>query len=67
MNFSIDIAWLDENFEIIYIKDEVLPESYPETFTPSAPSLYVLEVVSNFFKENEIKVGDTLIFKNLPL
>lgn len=67
MNFSIDIAWLDENFEIIYIEDEVLPESYPETFGPSVQSLYVLEVVSNFFKENEIKVGDVLVFENLSL
>lgn len=67
MNFSIDIAWLDKNKKIIYIENNVSPETFPKTFYPTnnefgVKALYVLETNANFFLENNIKVGDFLDF-----
>ena len=58
MNFSIDILWFDEEKKVIDIKQNATPESYPELFYPSAPSLYVLEVNAGFTETHDIQVGD---------
>ena len=44
MNFNIDILWLDDNFNVVDQRLNVSPDTYPESFTPSAPALYVLEL-----------------------
>lgn len=62
MNFAIDIAWLDKNKQIIYIKSDVSPATYPEVFNSIVPALYVLEVNSRFFENHQIKIGDTAEF-----
>ena len=62
MNFSIDIIWINENDEIIYIIENAQPESYPDVFLPLTPSKYVLEVNAGFVKENKIKMGDKVVF-----
>lgn len=62
MNFPIDIIWLDENKKIIYIKENLSPKTYPEVFGPEVPSMYVLEVNSNFTKKYNIKIGDIANF-----
>lgn len=59
MRYSIDIIWLDEEMNIVSIKEGVFPESYPETFYPSAESKYVLEVPAGFSTENGIAVGQS--------
>ncbi|KKU04853.1 MAG: hypothetical protein UX06_C0007G0008 [Candidatus Giovannonibacteria bacterium GW2011_GWA2_45_21] len=64
MNFPIDIIWLDENFQIIAIKENAKPDSYPEVFTPTTPALYVLEIPVNFVQKHKIFVGKTIKFKN---
>lgn len=67
MNFPIDIAWLDKNKKIIYIKNAVGPETYPKVFyafETDAPvlNLYVLETSAGFLAENNIKIGDFVAF-----
>lgn len=62
MKFNIDIIWLDRFGEIIYMKEDVVPESYPETFTPDEPTLYVLEVPAHFIKDKNLKLGDRIDF-----
>lgn len=62
MNFGIDIAWVGENKKIIYIEENVLPESFPKIFQPNVNTLYVLEVPSGFLFANKIKIGDSVIF-----
>jgi len=62
MKFPIDMAWLNKNKEIIYIKNNVLPATYPNVFSPSAPALYVLETEANFFASHKIKIGDVAEF-----
>lgn len=58
MNFPIDIAWLDRNKKIIHIEKNILPETYPKTFSSPEKSLYVLETVAGFFENSKIKIGD---------
>jgi uncharacterized membrane protein (UPF0127 family) len=60
MYFPIDIAWLDKQFRIIDIKSNVSPNTYPKSFRPEFPALYVLEVNAGFFKTNNIKAGELL-------
>jgi len=60
MNFGLDIIWIDEALEIVEFTENVLPESFPKTFSPSAPVKYVLEVNENFVNSNNIKKGDTV-------
>lgn len=62
MNFPIDIIWFNEYSEVIHIVENASPESYPETFTPPSPSLYVLEVPAGFAQEHHIKLGDVIDF-----
>lgn len=63
MKFAIDIIWLDENLEIVYIKEEATPASYPQTFGPDIPAKYVLEVPAGFSKEYNLKIGDSVKFE----
>lgn len=62
MLFSIDIIWINENREIIFIKKDAKPEDFLSTFGPDEDSMYVLEVVSGFSDKNNIKVGDKVQF-----
>jgi len=62
MKFPIDIFWLDQSGHIIFIKEDVLPSSYPEVFTPKSPALYVLEARAGFATENDLKIGSEISF-----
>jgi len=62
MHFPIDIIWLDENFTVVDIKKNALPESYPELFYPKAPAQYVLEVNAGFAEAHNIKEGEPVGF-----
>lgn len=63
MKFSIDMIFLDKNKKIVYIKENAMPESFPETFGGEYDSFFVLEVVSGFANKNDLKVGDILEFQ----
>lgn len=62
MHFAIDMIWLDSNKKVIYMAERVTPESYPQTFGPSAKSRYVIEVKSGIANKIGLKVGDTVSF-----
>ena len=62
MNFPIDMIWLDENLNVVYIKKNALPESYPECFGTDKNAKYVLEVISGFSEKNNLKEGDQAKF-----
>ena len=53
----LDMYWINENKEIIYIEQNVRPESYPKSFGPAIPALYVLETNAGYAKEHGIHVG----------
>ena len=58
MKFPIDIVWIDQNMEVVYIENDVSPDTYPKTFAPTSPARYVLELNAGFVKKYGIKVGD---------
>jgi len=62
MNFPIDMIWIDENLQVIYVKKNAQPESFPETFGSTKKSRYVLEVVAGFSEKNNLKERDRIEF-----
>lgn len=62
MKFAIDIIWINENKEIVYVEENILPESYPKIFQPIENSLYVIEAPTGFFLKNKLKIGDKIDF-----
>lgn len=55
MLFPIDILWLDSEMQVVYIKENVDPSTYPESFTPTHDAVYVLEVPSGFAAKHDIQ------------
>lgn len=62
MNFPLDIIWINENSEVIYIARDLKPDSFPNIFKPKEKALYVLEVNSGFAANHAIQVGDHATF-----
>lgn len=62
MLFPIDIIWINQDFKVNYIEKNALPESYPKSFSPNDPALYVLEVNAGFSEKNNLKIGETVKF-----
>ena len=61
MNYSIDILWLDKDGLVVHYKENVAPETYPESFASPVPSWYVIEANAGFVKEHNIKIGDDFV------
>jgi uncharacterized membrane protein (UPF0127 family) len=58
MNYSIDIVWLDENKNVVYIVKNAPPESYPyESFTPKQDARYVVEIPAGTVGKKAISIG----------
>ncbi len=66
MLFPLDILWFDENLQLVYMKENATPESYPETFMPSSPALYVLEVQAGFVKKYGVLFGEKVAVQKVP-
>lgn len=57
MKFPIDILWVDEKFQVVDTRENVLPESFPEIFYPISPAKYVIEVPAGWVEKSGIKNG----------
>ena len=65
MNFPIDIIWLDKDYEVIHIEENIPPDSYPKIYYPEDNSLYIIETNANYSSRNNIKKGSILnVYKN---
>jgi hypothetical protein len=65
MHFPIDIIWLDENFSIVHIEEELQPCTmafYCPSYKPLKESLYVLETIAGFANKHHLKIGDQMDF-----
>lgn len=62
MKVSLDIIWLDSSKKVIHIEENVTPETYPETFYPDEPALYVLEIRAGLASELGLEEGDQVSF-----
>jgi uncharacterized membrane protein (UPF0127 family) len=63
MKFSIDMIWLDENYNIVFYKENVSPKTYPSIYVPTAAAKYVVEANAGFMKENALTTGTKLIIQ----
>ncbi len=59
-HFPLDMIWLDKDFKVVTALANIYPESYPTSFKPKAPALYVVEVDAGFIQNNKIEVGQKL-------
>ena len=57
MLFSIDIIWISSSGRIVYIQPELSPSTYPNSYGPSVPARYVLEVQAGFSALHGVMVG----------
>lgn len=60
MKFPIDILWLDESRQVVYIAAHVPPESFPDSFCPPEDAKYVLEVKAGLSDQAGVDVGSQL-------
>lgn len=63
MKFPIDIVWLDDNFIIADIAQDVGPATFPNDFGPRSPARYVLEVNAGTAQNYGWHVGMRANFK----
>ncbi|HJU59451.1 MAG TPA: DUF192 domain-containing protein [Nitrososphaeraceae archaeon] len=66
MKFPIDIIWLNENFSIVHIEQELQPcesVSYCKSYKPNSEALYVLETTAGFTKRHNLQIGDNVDFQ----
>jgi uncharacterized membrane protein (UPF0127 family) len=59
MRFSIDIVWLSDDGAVVYMAQNVSPDTYPQTFIPNEPARYVLELPAGWAKAYTMKIGDS--------
>ena len=64
MLVPIDIFWLDDKGQVVFIESNVETSSYPNVFYPSASARYVLETVAGFARAHTITTGTPLLLKN---
>lgn len=62
MLFPIDIMWISADQQIVDLRENVAPETYPEVFAPRTPARYVLEVPAGFIESYNIAIGDAVAF-----
>ncbi|MFH1656519.1 MAG: DUF192 domain-containing protein [Candidatus Nealsonbacteria bacterium] len=62
---SLDIIWIDENKEVVFIKENALPckEETCLSINPNKQAKYVLEVNAEVVKQTGLKIGDKLDIK----
>ena len=61
MQFSIDILWADAEGTIVTIEENVSPSTYPTSFRPASPSLYVVELPAGFIAAHGISLGSKIV------
>jgi uncharacterized membrane protein (UPF0127 family) len=62
MHFALDMIWLDANKKVVYIAQDVAPETYPKTYCPPQPAQYVIELHAGEAARQQVHSGDTLLF-----
>lgn len=62
MNFAIDIVWIDENRYVIGVEKNVLPETFPQIFSPDKAVKYVLELPAEYTEVHNIDTGAMVQF-----
>jgi len=61
-HFALDMIWLDAQKRVVHIEQDVSPDTYPDTFCPSAPAQYIIELNAGQATAAGIRINDTLSF-----
>ncbi len=67
MLFPIDIVWIDEEFKIVHIEQNVTPETYPSSYNSPVPARFVLELNAFFIDTYKIQLGDRVSIPTIDL
>ncbi len=60
MYFPIDIVWLNEEGRVVYLVDNISPDTYPGAFINSINAKYVLEISAGSAEKYGIYLGTKL-------
>ncbi len=60
MHYPIDIVWVTASGTVAHIESQVMPETYPESFTPGVPTRYVIETVPGLLDSAGVEVGEAI-------
>lgn len=62
----LDMFWLSAQGQVVYMAQNVQPDTYPEAFYPTSPARFVLETNAGFASANNIATGTQLFLQNAP-
>lgn len=62
----LDMFWLNDQGQVVFIEHNVATSSYPNVFYPTAPARYVLETAAGFADLHNIATGTPLELKSFP-
>ena len=62
MRFPLDIIWVNDRKQVIYLKQNLAPATYPAIFCSATPSRYVIELNAGEAAKRHITLGQTLLF-----
>ncbi len=65
MNFPIDVLWFDNDRQLIYIEENMVPESYPTVYAPTSDARYVLEIPAHSVRLFGINLGEPLLLPSV--
>jgi uncharacterized membrane protein (UPF0127 family) len=60
MHFSIDIIWISSDDHIVYMAQNISPDTYPHSFVPTSSARYVLELPAGYAAAHGVQLGDTV-------
>ncbi len=58
MRFSIDIVWISAEGTVVYMAQNVSPDTYPKNFVSETPARYVLELPAGYAQVHDLSIGD---------
>lgn len=58
MRFPIDMVWLSSVGSVVYIQENISPNTYPRSYTSTTTARYVLELPAHYVSEHYVKLGD---------
>ncbi len=61
MNFPIDIMWFNNEMQMVYMVENVSPDTYPQVFAPPKEARFVLETNAHFIRSLNIQENDILL------
>lgn len=62
MHFPLDMIWLNANRRVVFLAEEVSPDTYPRTFCSGDPAAYVIELRAGEVQRAGIHKGQVLNF-----